>query len=764
MTIITKGNNRKLPFNIPRLVSFVKDISSKFPHLNINDFINKTIRSIEGKEEVSANQITNEMMLNSLELIGVNEGQHPDWTKIAAQLHLKKLYKEASYNRSYNSNDKYGNFFGLIKTLTQKGLYSPSILEKYTKEEIDELGNIIDSEKDDLFTYIAIHTLSERYLTKDHDGNVYELPQERYLIIAMYLMQNESKEKRMELVKEAYWAMSNHYMTVATPTLSNSGKSYGQLSSCFIDSVEDSLDGIYASNWDTARLSKDGGGIAAYFGNVRAESSPIKGFKGRSGGITNWLRQLNNTAVSVDQLGQRQGAIAAYLDVFHKDIFNFLDGRSNNGDERKKFHDLFTGVCIPDLFMEKVRNREDWYLFCPYEVEKEMGFKLQDFYDEERGKGTFRNKYQECIDNQNLNKKRVSAIEVMKGIMKSQLESGTPYMFYRDQVNRLDVNKRFRDDGTGITTIYCSNLCTEITQPVSSTTIKKEILMDDGTIITYKQSGEFVVCNLSSISLAKAVKDDVLERLIPIQVRMLDNVIDLNKISVLQARYTNERYRAIGLGTFGLAHLFAINKIKWESDEAVEFVDKLYEKIAFLTIRSSMELAKEKNPYPLFKGSEWESGEYFELRNYNSPEWTELKREVQKNGIRNSYLMAVAPNISTSILCGSTASIDPIFKRVYSEEKKDYKIPVVVPELSNENIWYYKNGYEIDQHWSIKQNAARQKHVDQSISFNFYVKNDIKASALLDLHLHAWEIGLKTTYYVRSTGVGDFKDCESCSS
>jgi len=278
-----------------------------------------------------------------------------------------------------------------------------------------------------------------------------------------------------------------------------------------------------------------------------------------------------------------------------------------------------------------------------------------------------------------------------------------------------------------------------------------------------KKPGDFVVCNLSSINLARAVPDNVLERLIPIQVRMLDNVIDLNNIPVLQAKLTNEKYRAIGLGTFGMHHLFALKEITWESDEAVQFVDQLYEKIAYLTIQSSMELAKEKGAYPLFKGSEWDTGRYFEIRGYTSKKWQELKEKVQTFGIRNSYLMAVAPNASTSIIAGSTASIDPIFQKVYSEEKKDYKIPVTVPDLNAKTTWYYKSAYLIDQTWSIKQNAVRQKHIDQSISFNFYVLNTIKAKELLELHLTAWKSGLKTTYYVRSTS-SDIYECESCAS
>lgn len=673
---------------------------------------------------------------------------------LAAHVFLEKIYYEASQNRNYNQPG-YGDFYLLIETLTDLGIYSPLLLEHYSKEEIMELGNAIDPEKDKLFTYIGLRTLYDRYLAKDFYKRTFELPQERFMIIAMTLMINEHPSKRLHLVKEAYWALSHLYMTVATPTLANAGKSVGQLSSCFIDTVDDSLQGIYDSNTDIANVSKSGGGIGVYLGKIRSRGSDIRGFKGVSSGVIPWMKQLNNTAVSVDQLGQRKGAIAVYLDVWHKDIFAFLDAKLNNGDERLRTHDLFTGVCIPDLFMEQVEKRGDWYLFDPHEVRKVMGFSLEDYYDEEKGNGSFREKYFECVNHPSLSKEKVPAIEIMKRIMISQLETGTPFMFYRDEVNRKNANKH-----AGM--IYCSNLCTEIAQNQSATTVEEQYV-EDGKIVIVKKPGDFVVCNLSSINLARAVPDNVLERLIPIQVRMLDNVIDLNNIPVLQAKLTNEKYRAIGLGTFGMHHLFALKEITWESDEAVQFVDQLYEKIAYLTIQSSMELAKEKGAYPLFKGSEWDTGRYFEIRGYTSKKWQELKEKVQTFGIRNSYLMAVAPNASTSIIAGSTASIDPIFQKVYSEEKKDYKIPVTVPDLNAKTTWYYKSAYLIDQTWSIKQNAVRQKHIDQSISFNFYVLNTIKAKELLELHLTAWKSGLKTTYYVRSTS-SDIYECESCAS
>ncbi|GAE47177.1 ribonucleotide reductase [Mesobacillus boroniphilus JCM 21738] len=297
-----------------------------------------------------------------------------------------------------------------------------------------------------------------------------------------------------------------------------------------------------------------------------------------------------------------------------------------------------------------------------------------------------------------------------------------------------------------------------------SPTLLEEETVQDGKILIYKKPGDFVVCNLSSISLAKSVMDDVLERVINIQVRMLDNVIDINEIPVLQAQITNKNYRGVGLGTFGWHHLLALKGIKWESEEAVEYCDALYETIAFLTINASLELAKEKGAYPYFEGSDWCTGQFFEKRQYNGERWDNLAEEVKQNGIRNGYLMAVAPNSSTAILAGSTASVDPIFRLEYSEEKKDYKIPVTAPDLSAETMWFYKTAYNIDQHWSIRQNARRQRHIDQSISFNFYVTNNIKAKALLDLHMDAWKSGLKTTYYVRSTSSSEFDECESCHS
>ncbi|PGQ77770.1 ribonucleoside-diphosphate reductase subunit alpha [Priestia megaterium] len=745
--------NTLKPTILHELTAYIERLKKEFTQLDFSLYEEKVIQTVTVKENMTDEKVANVLILAALERISMEE---PDWTYVAADVYLNELYRKAADNRGYDKKEKYGSFYQLIQKLTKIGIYNKQLLKTYTEEEINEIASVIIPERDRLFTYIGLLTLADRYLATSHDKRVYELPQERFLIIAMTLMSQEKKENRTALVKEAYWALSSLYMTVATPTLSNAGKSYGQLSSCFIDTIDDSLRGIYDSNTDLATLSKNGGGIGVYLGHIRSRGSDIKGFKGVSSGTIPWMKQLNNTAVSVDQLGQRQGAIAVYLDVWHKDIFSFLDARLNNGDERQRTHDLFTGVCLPDLFMEKVEAREDWHLFDPHEVRTLMGYSLEDFYDEEEGSGSFRTRYAECVNNEQLSRETVPAIEIFKRIMLSQLETGTPYMFYRDTVNRANQNRH-----EGI--IYCSNLCTEITQNQSTTVVTEEIT-EDGKIIITKNPGDFVVCNLSSINLARAVTEDVLERLIPIQVRMLDNVIELNDLPVLQAKLTNQKYRAVGLGTFGWNHLLALKKIAWETDEAVAYCDELYEQIAYLTVQASMNLAKEKGAYPLFKGSDFESGAYFETRKYTSEAWSELRNEVQSNGIRNGYLMAVAPNSSTSIIAGSTASIDPIFRKFYSEEKKNYKIPVTAPDLSPATNWYYKSVYLIDQHWSIKQNAKRQRHIDQSISFNLYVQNDIRAKELLDLHMMAWKEKLKTTYYVRSTSSEVIEECESCHS
>lgn len=765
VTWITKdAGNRRTPYDRARLERSIDRVHAEFPQLDIADYKRSVFGFVERKEAVNADDLTDHLIREAEARVDVTA---PEWEFFAARLYLHRLYKRASRNRFYDAGEKYGSYVGLQESLADRNIYSNDILRAYSKEELQEAGRMIEPERDKLFAYNGLYLLATRYLATDTSRAVFELPQERWLTIALYLMQNETRggrERRMQLVGEAYWALSNLYMTVATPTLQNAGKVGGQLSSCFIDTVDDSLQGIYDSNTDIARVSKGGGGVGAYMGYIRSSGSAIRGVPNSSGGVVPWIKQLNNTAVSVDQLGQRKGAVAVYLDVWHRDIEAFLDLRLNNGDQRLRAHDVFTSICIPDLFMEAVERRGDWYLFDPHEVHRIRGFHLQDFFDEKKGEGSFRKKYEEVVADERISRKTVKAIDIFKRIMVSQLETGNPFMFYRDEVNRKNPNKH-----AGM--VYSSNLCTEILQNMSPTKLMQEIISGN-QIVTTKQAGDFVVCNLSSINLGRAVLpqqdgdliNDVLERLIPIQVRMLDNVIDLNDLPVPQATITNRKYRAIGLGTFGWHHLLAQKGIHWNEPAAADFSDSLYERINFLAVQASMELAKEKGAYPVFAGSDWHTGAYFRDRAYNSPQWLDLAAQVGVNGMRNGWLMAVAPNMSTAQIAGSTASIDPIYSAFYYEEKKDYRRPVAAPGLSLETWPYYERGaWKVDQFASVRQNARRQRHVDQSISFNLYVPSTIRASTLLDLHMTAWKQGIKTTYYVRSNDI-DIAECEWCGS
>ncbi|MNW28287.1 Ribonucleoside-diphosphate reductase subunit alpha 2 [compost metagenome] len=699
----------------------------------------------------------------------------PEWTFAAARVLLEDLYTQAAENRGYPSDQLYGSFYELVTRLTEEGLYDKCLLETYSLEDFKYIQSLIDPARDQIFTYIGLRLLSDRYIVRDFNEAVMELPQERFMVIAMYLMHREKADKRLQYVAEAYWALSNHYMTVATPTFFNSGKPNAQLSSCFIDVMDDNLDDIYLDNWDSARVSKHAGGVGVYVGKVRGLNSSIGGRKGRASGIVPWIKQLNGTAVAVDQEGKRQGAIAVYTDIWHWDLFEFLDLRTNNGDERLKARDVHPGLCVPDLFMELAKTGDDgrmlsadasWYLFDPHEVRTLMGFNLEDFYDETEGKGSWRDKYQECVDHPILRRKEVTVKKVVQAILTSQLETGHPYMFYRDEVNRKNANKH-----KGM--IYCSNLCSEIAQNQSASNFVTETVINEGTpdekIVITREVGDYVVCNLNSINLGRAKKDEVLPRLIPIMIRMLDNVIDINTLPLAQAQVTNRRYRPIGLGTFGWHHILALNGIDWNSEDSVKFADSLYEEVAFHAIKASVELGEEKGSYPYFEGSDWNTGKFFEDRDLKTAgsvfDWDALKERAKK-AKRNGWDIAVAPNAATGLIAGSTQGIDPFYhsEGIYIEEKKDFKIPVVAPDMSPETFYgYYKRGaYSVSQLITIRQNAARQRYVDQAISFNLYVPKDIKGKDLWNLHFNVWKNKIKTTYYVHSKPNTLEDDCEAC--
>ncbi|GAA0071528.1 ribonucleoside-diphosphate reductase subunit alpha [Clostridium sardiniense] len=728
---------------------------------SINDSETYTIDRLKEKLDLiirpgmSHLEIRDSLIQVSLEL---TTDMEPDWQYVASKLHVYKLYDEVRKNRGLdNEENPYNDLYGFIESLTEQKLYGEYILENYSKQDIYELERELKPERDFLFTYSGIKLLSGRYLVENFNRKVLELPQQMFMGIAMHLAIPEKPERRIYWAKRFYDVLSSLKATMATPTMANARKPFYQLSSCFIDTVNDSLKGIYKSLDNFSEVSKFGGGMGIYIGKIRALGSPIRGFKGASGGVIPWVKLFNDTAIAVDQLGVRNGSVAIWLDAWHKDIPEFLQVRTNNGDDRKKAHDVFPGLCYPNLFWKMAEEDIDgnWYMMCPHEIRQVKGYSLEDFYGDEWEK-----RYYDCVNDERIDKRVMKVKDIVRLIIKSAAETGTPFAFYRDAANKMNPNKH-------IGTIYSSNLCTEIMQNMSPMDIQKsEIIDEDGekVVVEKTKAGDFVVCNLSSVVLGNVdvTREEEIEYVVETQIRAMDNVIDLNYYSVPYAEVTNKKYRGVGLGTSGYHHMLANNRVHFTAEEHKEFADKVYENINYYAIKASMKIAKEKGSYSVFKGSDWENGDYFKIREYNSDRWNELQDEVKKYGMRNGYLMAIAPNGSTATLAGTSEGVDPVISRFWLEEKKGSIVPKTAPNLSEETYWYYNSAYNIDQEWCIKMNGVRQRHIDQGQSFNLYITTNYTMREIMNLYIEACKSGVKSIYYVRSKSL-EVGDCESCS-
>ena len=702
------------------------------------------------KPEMNDKEILDALIRAASEL---TSKEAPDWEIIAARFLSYKINLEIR-----EEEDRYEiyDFKTKIKFLTDKKLYGKYMLENYTSEEIDELEAYLDYSRDDIFTYSGLDLLRKRYLITTYDGRLLENVQEMFMGIAMHLAIPE--KNKVEFAKRLYDILSSLKATMATPTMTNARKPFNQLSSCFIDTVPDTLKGIYRSITNFAEVSKHGGGMGMYFGKVRANGSDIRGFEGVAGGVIRWIRLANDTAVAVDQLGVRQGAVAVYLDIWHKDVPEFLGLRTNNGDDRMKAHDVFPGVCMPDLFWKNVKdNMEgDWYMFDPHEVQKKYGKAIEDTYGEE-----FEEFYNKLVNDKDISRRVMPIKDMVRLLIKSWSETGTPFVFNRDHVNRLNPNKH-----QGM--IYSSNLCTEIAQNMSpSETVSTEIVTENGetVIVNTTKPGDFVECNLASLTLGKldVNNESELEETVRTVVRALDNVIDLNYYPTPYAEVTNKKYRAIGLGTSGYHHMLVKNDIRWSDEEAhKELVDRVYEDINYYAIKESVEIAKDKGSYEVFEGSDWQTGAYFTDRDYTSERWQKLSADVKEYGLRNGYLMAIAPTGSTSIISGTSAGVDPIMSRYFLEEKKGAIVPRVAPGLTTKTFWLYENAHDLDQNISMRMAGVRQRHLDQAQSINIYITTEYTMRQILNVYLTAWEAGVKSIYYVRGKSL-EVEECDTCS-
>ncbi len=720
---------------------------------------------IQFRDGISTKEIQQLLIRTAAEKISP---QTPQWQYVAARLLLYDLYKEVGHIRGYKVKDKLNgkykpynpeSFYKLVKTYAEKGIYGSYLLEEYTEEEFNTLARYIDPSRDLLFNYTGIKVLVDRYLVRDEDGRVIELPQEMYMLVAMTLAIPEKKEERLKWVKLFYDLLSKHEVSLATPTLMNARRTFTQLSSCFVLTVDDDLYDIFDNVQKAGQISKFAGGLGIYLGKIRATGAPIRKFKGASSGVLPVVKILNDVMVYVDQLGMRKGSASITLDIWHKDILDFLEVKTNVGDERKKAHDIHPAVSIPDLFMKRLKRRDKWTLLDPYYCKNvKDGKNLEDFYGEE-----FERLYEKLErELPPYAKKEVPAFELWKRLLTVIFETGEPYIFFRDTANRLNPNKH-----CGM--VYSSNLCHEIVQNMSTTQHIEDTLLEDGTIVHKKKSGDVVVCNLGSINLGKVYTKEDMERVVPVLVRMLDNVISMNFYAIKEAEYTNKRYRAIGIGVSNYHYCLVKNGIQWESQEHLEFANALFERLAYYAIKGSMELAKERGAYPLFEGSDWSKGIFFgrtaeenQRMSKNGFDWISLAEEVKRHGLRNAYLLALMPTGSTSLIIGATPSIDPIFAKFYKEENMSGILPQVPPEI-DKYFWHYKSAYNIDQEWIIRAAAERQKWIDQAQSLNLFIDpENIDGPRLSRLYELAWELGLKTVYYTRSKSLTDIDECESC--
>lgn len=763
---VIKRNGRIEPLDITKIQKYTSSAVEGLSGVSQSEL--EVDAKIHFRDRITTEEIQITLIKTAVDKIDLDT---PNWSFVAARLFLYDLYHKVSAFTGYKH----------LRDYLKKGQDEGKILKGFTERfDLDFLNSKIVPERDLQFNYLGIKTLYDRYLIKDRDNKPIELPQHMFMAIAMFLAHREKEPN--EWAAKFYDVISKFEVMCATPTLANARSTRHQLSSCYVGSMPDNIEGIFDSYKEMALLSKYGGGIGWDFSKIRALGSFIDAHKNAAGGVVPFLKITNDVAVAVDQLGTRKGAIATYLEVWHIDVIDFIDLRKNSGEERRRTHDLFPALWICDLFMKRVEANGLWTLFDPYECGE-----LSECYGKE-----FERKYLELEAKEGIIKEVINAKELWKKILTNYFEAGMPFLCFKDNANRVNPNIH-----AGI--IRSSNLCTEIFQNTNPTHYKARVEFEDGSSALYEESdevtldsgvikkankitsldslngkavfmterigfgGDTAVCNLASINLSKINTKDNIERVVPIAVRMLDNVIDLNFYPTRKVRVTNLKNRAIGLGVMGEAEMLATSQIEWGGAEHFAKIDKIMELISFNAISASADLAVEKGKYAEFEGSNWSKGVFpIDLANLEAMkltertlldmcDWEGLRAKVKSQGIRNGYLMAIAPTSSISILVGTTQTIEPIYRKKWFEENLSGMIPNVVPNLTLDSFNYYKNAYEINQIDIIKAAAIRQKWIDQGQSVNIFMDLS-KASGkyLNEIYTLAWKLGLKSTYYLRS--------------
>ncbi len=705
--------------------------------------------------------------LNKIVLNSIRERieQHYDYAFLSSRYALDLLSKSIldSHITDSDYEEKYKQGFN---EYLRKGVKLEMLNEEFLTFDIDYISSQINIKNDLKFKYLGVQIVQDRYLLRDRtdDRDVFELPQWFWMRVAMGLSLKE--ENREQRAVEFYNVLSSMDFVSSTPTLFNSGTLHSQMSSCYINITDDSLKGIFKLYSDNAMLSKWAGGIGTDWTPVRSTGSRIHGTNGQSQGVIPFIKIFNDTALAVNQGGKRKGAMCAYMEIWHSDFEQFLELKKNTGDERRRTHDINTACWIPDLFMQRLKNKEDWTFFCPSDVPD-----LHDLYGKE-----FKEKY-EYYESLNLpSAQTINSFDLWRKMLTMLFETGHPWFTFKDP-----INLRSPQDHVGV--VHSSNLCTEITLNTST--------------------DETAVCNLGSINLANMITsnqqldEEKIAKTVRTGIRMLDNVIDNNFYPTPESEVANMRHRAIGLGLMGYQDALYQLNISFDTEENLEFSDRSMEMISYYAILASSELSKERGSYETFKGSKWDRGllpydtlqiledhrgQALDLDKSITMDWDYVKSHIKDYGMRNSNTMAIAPTATIANIAGVYPCIEPAFKNIYMKENlsgnfiviNDYLIdrlhdqnlwtPQIlkqiklhngsiqeIPEINNDIRNLFKETFDIDMQWIIRAASRRAKWIDQSASTNIFI-NSTSGKYLNDVYSLAWESGLKTTYYLRSLG------------
>ena len=762
---VTLEDGSTQPLDNVRLHAIVSEACEGLQDVDANAILSDTERNLF--DGVPEKDVARMLVMSARTLIE----KQPDYGYAASRLLLDDMRTEALsfvHNRHCSATQsemqtQYSAYFSAyIKRAIDLELLDPRLAEY----DLDYLGKQLDASRDHQFTYLGLQTLYDRYFIHSEDTR-FELPQAFFMRVAMGLAINEIDREKSTV--EFYRLLSSFDFMSSTPTLFNSGTLRPQLSSCYLTTVPDELDGIFSSIKDDAMLSKYAGGLGNDWTRVRGMGAHIKGTNGKSQGVVPFLKVANDTAVAVNQGGKRKGAMCAYLESWHIDIEEFLDLRKNTGDDRRRTHDMNTANWIPDLFMKRVAEDKDWTLFSPNEVpelHELCGSKFEKAYAA----------YEEKAANGEIRvHKTIKASTLWRKMISMLFETGHPWVTFKDP-----CNLRYSNQHVGV--VHSSNLCTEI--------------------MLHTNDEEIAVCNLGSVNLPAHINEhgldtEKLERTIDTAMRMLDNVIDYNFYSVPEARDSNLRHRPVGMGVMGFQDALYKQRMPYASEDAVEFADRTMEAISYYAIKASTNLSEERGRYSTFEGSLWSKGilpidsldylaegrgNYLEVDRSHTFDWDSLRDRVQKVGMRNSNTMAIAPTATISNICGVSQSIEPTYQNLFVKSNLSGEFTVVNPYLINDlrerGIWdevmandlkyydgsvqqidrvpddlkeQYKTAFELDARWLVEAASRRQKWIDQGQSLNLYMSepNGQKLDALYKL---AWVRGLKTTYYLRSMG------------